>query len=86
MKFYNGMLATYFYQGLRDCEGTIDDNINGMLATYFYHGLRDCEGTIDDNINGIDFDSLTSKQYLLITDAMKLASNIIENVIEQQRK
>lgn len=59
---------------------------NGMLAPYFCQGLRDWERIIDDNINGIDFDSLTSKQYLLITDAMKLASNIIENVIEQQRK
>lgn len=52
----------------------------------FNQGLRDWERIIDDNIDGIDFDDLTTNQYMLIANSMELVCDIINNVIKQQEK
>lgn len=41
-------------------------NIN-VQVNPFNQGLRDWERIIDDNIDGIDFDDLTTNQYMLIS-------------------
>lgn len=60
-------------------------NINVQVNS-FNQGLRDWERIIDDHIDGIDFDDLTTNQYMLIANSMVLVCDVISNVIKQQEK
>lgn len=60
-------------------------NINVQVNS-FNQGLRDWERIIDDHIDGIDFDDLTTNQYMLIANSMVLVCDVISNVMKQQEK
>lgn len=66
-------------------EVRIMKNINVQVNS-FNQGLRDWERIIDDHIDGIDFDDLTTNQYMLIANSMVLVCDVISNVIKQQEK